>query len=307
MKRFVLSALVLLSLICGMSLAETPDQCAARLDQTIAIKTYDEAAEWWVLVQEECGRPASQPDAEPTYDPSKGYTAIYGWNGTLDFCVMSPTLNIRAVPNGAVFDRFDKGDVFSVDLASQTLVAGFVWGKHDKGWSALFSYPGGERIDELTYPEACPTPTPRPTATRVRREIAQATPTQASQGAAWRRYRNDSSYRKTIDSLIQGYAEVYAGSLCGVLSGSRDCRKHRLYANVASCVLKQALYSSDTFEETASKAENFIGKSISTMLRVEAFVNSGGLDKSYSTLSADEKALVDGLDTTEQCFYELEA
>lgn len=36
----------LLALHCVIVTAETPDECAARLDQSIAIRTYDEAADW---------------------------------------------------------------------------------------------------------------------------------------------------------------------------------------------------------------------------------------------------------------------
>lgn len=82
---------------------------------------------------------------------------------------MSQALNIRSTPNGTVVDRFDYGDVFSADLASQVLVSGYVWAKHDKGWSVLFRSPSSGRIDEFTHPEACPSPMPIPTATRASR------------------------------------------------------------------------------------------------------------------------------------------
>ena len=162
----VIGLLVLLTAAVG---AETPDQCAARLDQSIAIRTYDEAAEWWAQVQREC---APEPEEPATYDPSKPFTGLYGWSGELVFCVMSPTLNIRSSAGGAVVGSLARGTLFTVDLASQELLDGFVWAKHDKGWSALFRYPSAGRVDEFTHPWTCPRPAPEPTPTTSRTSLA---------------------------------------------------------------------------------------------------------------------------------------
>ncbi len=167
----ILTLTAVLTLLSSIAHAETPDECAARLDQSIAVTTYAAAAEWWSRVEREC---APQPDTAGTPEPTEipDYQGLYGWEGDFVFCVMAPTLNIRNRPAGTVINRFDKGDYFTIDLASQTLVEGFVWGRHDKGWSALFRYPGYTRIDEFTYPRECPKPTPVPTAARVRTTTA---------------------------------------------------------------------------------------------------------------------------------------
>ena len=164
----------LLALLSAIVAAETPDECAARLDQSIAIRTFEAAANWWAQVEREC---APEPAERATYDPSKPFTGLYGWSGDFVFCVMSPTLNIRSSAGGPVVGRFDNGTLFTVDLASQELVDGFVWAKHDKGWSALFRYPSADNIDEFTYPEACPSPTPVPTPTRVSRTTSTSSST----------------------------------------------------------------------------------------------------------------------------------
>ncbi len=303
----------LLAMLSAIVAAETPDECAARLDQSIAIRTYDEAADWWARVEREC---APQPEIASTPEPTEipGYQGIYGWEGDLVFCVMSPALNVRSSAGGPVVGRFDKGTLFTVDLASQELVDGFVWGKHDKGWSALFRYPGTDGIDEFTYPQACPVPTATPSPIPRRR----ATPTPARlttstqrttspRGAAGQRYDRDSTYRASMDRLIKGYSETYARSLCGVIDGNRNCSDFPGYAAVTNCILRTAFFESDDFEEAAAKAENFIGRSIPKMLQVAAFVYSGGLDKNYANLSRAEKNLVDNLSLMEQCFYQIEA
>lgn len=165
LARFALIGL--LALLSAIVVAETPDECAARLDQSIAIRTYDEAAEWWAQVEREC---APEPETASTPEATEipGYQGIYGWEGDFVFCVMAPTLNIRNTPAGTVVNRFNKGDHFTIDLATQTLVEGYVWAKHSKGWSALFRYPGVSTIVDLAHPQVCPKPTPRPTPTRAR-------------------------------------------------------------------------------------------------------------------------------------------
>lgn len=137
------------------------DECAARLDQSIAIKTYVEAANWWAQVEREYNPERSEP---ATPDPSKPYMTIYGWVGDLEFCVMSEVLNIRTSPGGAIVGKLDKGAIFTVDLATQEEVAGYIWAKHDKGWSAIFPYSGDipGRIVELTHPKSCPAPKQTP-------------------------------------------------------------------------------------------------------------------------------------------------
>ena len=158
MKRLLLF-LALFTLLAAPALAETPDECAARLDRDIAITSYEEAAGWWAQVEKEC---AAEPAVTATYDPSKPFTAIYGWSDSLVFCVMSPTLNVRSSAGGNVIGSFEKGTLFTVDLGSQELANGFVWAKHDQGWSALFRFPVGDSIAEFTYPLSCPSPAPTP-------------------------------------------------------------------------------------------------------------------------------------------------
>lgn len=161
----MLGVIALLALVSSIASAETPDECAARLDQSIAIKTYQQAEDWWATVQRECEpQPETASTPEPTEIPD--YMGIYGWEGDFVFCVMSPGLNIRNSPAGSVIDQLDKGNLFTIDLASQTLLDGYVWGKHDKGWSAIFRYPLQGNIDDFTHPNTCPKPTPSPTATR---------------------------------------------------------------------------------------------------------------------------------------------
>lgn len=172
MKKISLmfAVIAILTLVSIFASAETPDECAARLDREFAISSYDEAAEWWEQVQRDC---KEDPQAKPT--SSSNYIGIYGWEGEFDFCVLSPTLNVRSRPGGAVTGRLNQGDIFTVDLASQTDLNGYVWAKHEKGWSALFAYPS---LEDLAHPKTCPAPTatPRPTATRVRtvRSVSQA-------------------------------------------------------------------------------------------------------------------------------------
>ena len=175
-----IAAIGLLALFSAIVAAETPDECAARLDQSIAISSYDEAADWWARVERECApQPETSSTTEPTEIPS--YQGIYGWEGDFVFCVMAPTLNIRNTPAGTAIDRFDQGDHFTIDLASQTLAEGYVWAEHDKGWSALFRYPVTTgSIDEFTNPNVCPTPTPTPKP----QQKATPTPPRAQRAAA---------------------------------------------------------------------------------------------------------------------------
>ncbi|MCY3864413.1 MAG: hypothetical protein OXG68_03150 [Chloroflexi bacterium] len=174
MKRLVLSALVLLA-ITFIVLAETPDECAARLDQSIAIKTYQQAATWWATVQLECEpqpETASTPEPSDTCDPATvNPVGLYFGCGKLDFCVMTPTLNIRSTPGGTITGSLSRGDIFTIDRATLNRANGYVWGKHDKGWSAI---EGFNSLDELPYPEECPQPTPQPTRVRTVRSTSQA-------------------------------------------------------------------------------------------------------------------------------------
>ena len=164
MHRIILIVIGLLAFLASTARAETPDECAARLDREIAIRSYTAAAEWWEQVQRDC-KVVPQPETASTPEPTEipGYMGIYGWEGDFDFCVMSPGLNIRNLPAGSVIDQLDKGNHFTIDLASQTLLDGYVWGKHVRGWSALFRYPLQGNIDDFTHPNACPAPTPQPT------------------------------------------------------------------------------------------------------------------------------------------------
>ncbi len=163
MKLLTTVFLAILLLAASTAAAETPDECAARLDQTIAVTSFQEAANWWKQVEREC-TPDPTPAQEATYDPNKPFTGIYGWSGDFVFCVMSASLNIRNRPGGEIVGRFDKGAHFTIDLATQQLASGYVWAKHDKGWSALFPYGNsGDDLTSLTFPVSCPTPTPKPT------------------------------------------------------------------------------------------------------------------------------------------------
>ena len=180
MTKLIRIALIgLLALLSAIVAAETPDECAARLDQSIAIRTYEEAADWWAQVQREC---APEPSAGAEYNPDKPFAGIYGWSGDFVFCVVSPTLNVRKSAGGPVMGRLDKGTLFTVDLASQELVDGFVWAEHDKGWSALFRYPVSDNIDEFTSPQACPSPTlvPSPTPVATATRVSRTTSTRSS-------------------------------------------------------------------------------------------------------------------------------
>ncbi|MDE2820295.1 MAG: hypothetical protein OXI40_11250 [Chloroflexota bacterium] len=174
MSKLARIALIgLLALLSAIVAAETPDECAARLDQSTAIRTYDEAADWWAQVVRECApQPASTitPEATEACDPSSAEVqrviglSVYGGCGELDFCVMSPTLNIRSTPGGSIIGSLNRGDIFTIDRAKQESANGFIWAKHDRGWSALYRSSGGP-IDEYTYPEECRKPTRRPTPT----------------------------------------------------------------------------------------------------------------------------------------------
>lgn len=169
MQRIILIVIALLALLANTAWAETPDECAARLDREIAIRSYTAAAEWWEQVQRDC-KVDPQPETASTPEPTEipGYMGHYGWEGDFVFCVMSNGLNIRNSPAGSVIDQLDKGNHFTIDLASQTLLDGYVWGKHDKGWSAIFRFPLDRAIHDFTHPRACPKPTPQATPTSVR-------------------------------------------------------------------------------------------------------------------------------------------
>ena len=55
MHKLALFAVIgLLTLTSSIASAETPDECAARLDQSIDIRSYAAAAAWWEQVQREC-------------------------------------------------------------------------------------------------------------------------------------------------------------------------------------------------------------------------------------------------------------
>lgn len=237
-----------------------------------------------------------------------GFVGVYGDSGKLEFCVMANVLNVRNSPGGSVVGRLAKATVFTVDLASKVKSGGYVWAKHDKGWSALYPLGNAEQINSLTHPKSCPTPNAVPTATSTRRSsVTSAGRTNARPTAEHERYSKDTSYRRRIDALIKGHADAFAGSLCGVISGSRDCRKRALYTNVTNCVIRKAFFDSLTLNEAAGRAEAFLGRSISKMQLIEKYVNHGILDKDFDDMSPDEKALVDGLHDWDWCFFELEA
>lgn len=306
MKQTLLILILLIAallLITSFTSAETPDECAARLDRTIAVNSYEEAARWWAQVEQECVTESSIAST-----PEASFVGLFPASGELDFCVMSATLNIRKEPGGPIVDSLSKGDIFTVDLASKIKHQGYVWAEHEKGWSALYPLQQNGNADapgatSLTHPDSCPSPTATSRTATQRR----ATPTPSRGGAAGVRYNRDSSYRASIDRLIKGYSETYARSLCGVLDGNRNCSAFQNFAAVTNCVLRTAFFESDDFEEAAEKAETFIGESIPKMLEVANFVLSGGLDKNYANLSPAEKNLVDNLSLMEQCFYEIEA
>ncbi len=173
MKTPIVATLAILMLIASIASAETPDECATRLDQSIAITTYDEAAAWWAQVEQECGIEASI-----TSTPESSFIDLFPASGELAFCVISATLNIRREPGGAIVDSFAKGEIFTVNLATKIKHQGYVWAQHKKGWSALYPLPGeGKDPDSLTHPSSCPSPTPTPkprtTPARAQRSTAQ--------------------------------------------------------------------------------------------------------------------------------------
>ncbi len=182
MKKILVmfAVIALLTLGSRFASAETPDECAARLDQSIAIKTYQQAATWWATVQLECEpqpETASTPEPSDTCDPATvNPVGLYFGCGKLDFCVMTPTLNIRSTPGGTITGSLSRGDIFTIDRGTLERANGYVWGKHDKGWSAI---EGFNSLDELPYPEKCPEPTrqptPSPTATRRPTRTSSAT------------------------------------------------------------------------------------------------------------------------------------
>ncbi len=255
--------------------------------------------------------PTATSTSTATYTPTlrkADFVGVYGDYGKLDFCVMANVLNVRNSPGGSVVGRLAKRTIFTVDLASKVKSGGYVWAEHDKGWSALYPIGDTEQITSLTHPKSCPAPTAVPTATSTRRSRATAAGrTNARPTAEHERYSKDTSYRRRIDVLIQGSADVFAGSLCGVISETRDCRKRALYTNVTNCVIRQAFFDSSTLDEAVDRAETFLGQSIPKMQLIEHFLNRGILDRDIDDMSPDEKALVDGLHEWDWCFFELEA
>lgn len=252
--------------------------------------------------------PTATSTSTATYTPKAEFVGVYGDSGKLEFCVMANVLNVRNSPGGSVVGRLAKATVFTVDLASKVKSGGYVWAEHDKGWSALYPLGNAEQLTSLTHPKSCPTPTAVPTATSTRRSrVTSAGRTNARPTAEHERYSKDTSYRRRIDALIKGHADAFAGSLCGVISVSRDCRKRALYTNVTNCVIRKAFFDSSTLNEAAGRAEAFLGRSISKMQLIEKYVNRGILDKNFDDMSPDEKALVDGLHDWDWCFFELEA
>ncbi|MDE2859754.1 MAG: hypothetical protein OXN94_18040 [Chloroflexota bacterium] len=121
------------------------------------------------------------------------------------------------------------------------------------------------------------------------------------------RYSSNRVFKRRIDAEIKGHTEAFAGSLCGVISQNRNCRKRPKFAEVANCVIRQAFFDSASLAEAINKANDLFAKSIPTLLKVEAFVNGGGLDKPRQNLTASERKLVDSLTPLEQCFYSIEA
>ena len=251
----------------------------------------------------------STPTATVTPTQRKAdFVGAYGDSGQLDFCVMTNTLNVRSAPGGSIVGRLYEGSIFTVDLASKVKSGGYVWAEHERGWSALYPIGDAERITSLTHPKSCPVPTIVPTATRAQRSTVNSTrTTHARPTAEHERYGRGDSYQRRIDSRIQGYADAFAGSLCGVISGNRDCRKRALYTNVTNCVIRQAFFENATLDEASDKAEAFLGRSIPKMHLIEYHVNRGILDKDFEEMSEDEKSLIDGLHEWDWCFFMLEA
>ena len=241
-----------------------------------------------------------------------GFVGIYGDSGILKFCVMTDSLRVRSSPGGSIVGRLSKGTIIDVDLATKVKSEGYVWAKHATGWSALYplnnqNQPDIHRISVFAHPKECPSATPTRTVAPTVARVARATPAPANQGAEHDRYGRGDSFQRRIDSQIKGYADAFAGSLCGVISGTRDCRKRALYTNVTNCVIRQAFFDSATLDEAIDKAEDFLGKSIPKMQLIEHYVSRGILDKDFDHMSKDEKALVDGLHDWDWCFFELES
>ena len=86
MSRLTRIAVIgLLALLSAIVAAETPDECAARLDRSIAISTFDEAVKKWTQIQRVCApmpeEIALTPGIEQVLPNANCKTVLHGISG----------------------------------------------------------------------------------------------------------------------------------------------------------------------------------------------------------------------------------
>ena len=94
----------LLTLLSSIVASETPDECAARLDQSIAVSTYDEAVSKWTQIQSVCAPVPEEisltPGIKQVLPNSKCNTLLHGISGDeLSLSIRLPLELIVKSPN----------------------------------------------------------------------------------------------------------------------------------------------------------------------------------------------------------------
>lgn len=115
-KLLALLLMLALPAVSAAAQAETPDECAARLDQSIAIRTYNEAANWWAQVEQECAPDDSASEEMIHLQPyveslllNTECVVNYGSTGTGDDVVIAAGIYER-MGNEKLYWRQDTAD-----------------------------------------------------------------------------------------------------------------------------------------------------------------------------------------------------